>query len=278
MRAYKCTLKEINMKAELYFFTGTGNSYYIAKKISESISHSTLIPINTLDLSKEIKSNGQIVGIIFPVYFYNAPEIVTDFIKKLVVSPSSYVFLYENFGLQGGNALSNAARILEERNIKVSNTFSVTLPDNSIIFPTPYNKIQPMLDTAESKIQGTIYDIQSLKLGSVPKKKPMLNFLSSIMLRFSKSYLGFTDFKIDHTKCFGCGLCGQVCPMNNIELKNRVPFFEDKCQMCFACIHYCPNEAIRFKRMKPKNNYQCTNPYIPIQDIIEKNKTNSTFF
>jgi len=260
------------MKAELYFFSGTGNSYYIAKKIAESIPDSKLIPINSLDLSKRIKSTSEILGIIFPIYFYNAPEIVKDFIKRLEVSPSSYVFLYENFGLQGGNALLSCAKVLEERNIKVSNTFSVALPDNSIIFPTPDDKIKPMLDAAEGKIQAAINDIKSLKLSPIPKKKFGSNLISSIMAGVSKSYLGFKDLKVDSTKCNGCGLCAKVCPMKNIEIEDRAPSFKDSCQMCFACIHYCPNESIRFRRMKPKSNYQYTNPNISINEIIEKNK------
>lgn len=260
------------MKAELYFFSGTGNTYYIAKKIAESIPDSNLIPINNLDLSKEINSTSKIVGIIFPIYFLDAPEIVKTFVSKLNVSSSSYVFLYENFGLQGGNALSNCSKILEAKNIKVSNSFSVALPDNSIIFPTPNEKIQPMLDSAESLIQSAIDDIKSLKIGAIPKKKFASNFVSKIMISASKSYLGFNDFKVDNSKCNGCSICAKVCPMKNIELKENVPMFKDNCQTCFACIHYCPNEAIKFKKMKQTSNYQYINPNVTINEIIEKNR------
>ncbi|MDF2615112.1 MAG: hypothetical protein K0S71_2898 [Clostridia bacterium] len=260
------------MKTEFYFFSGTGNSYYIAKKLSESLTDVQLIPINTLDLSKEVESTAEIIGIIFPVYFLDAPDIVKHFIKRLKIPNSSYTFLFENYGGMGGNSLSNCAKILADKDIKVSHTFSLALPDNSIIFPISNDSVKPLLAEAEEKLKAAAHIIHLQQTDSIPKKKLGISLLSSIMIRFGKSYLGFNDLKVNSSKCNGCGLCTKVCPMKNIELSQKIPVFKDKCEMCFACVHHCPKESIKFRKMKAKNHYQYTNPYISLNEMIEKNK------
>lgn len=45
--------------------------------------------------------------------------------------------------------------------------------------------------------------------------------------------------------CTGCGMCARVCPANNIDLVNKRPEFQHRCEMCFACDEWCPQSAIQ---------------------------------
>ena len=59
----------------LFYFTSTGNNLYIAKKLGgELLSIPQLIKNNRFDIEDES------IGIIFPVFYANAPKIVREFI------------------------------------------------------------------------------------------------------------------------------------------------------------------------------------------------------
>ncbi len=49
-------------------------------------------------------------------------------------------------------------------------------------------------------------------------------------------------------RCEGCGLCAQLCPVGNVELRHGRPAFGDQCVLCIRCLHACPQEAIQISR------------------------------
>lgn len=58
--------------------------------------------------------------------------------------------------------------------------------------------------------------------------------------------------------CIGCGKCTKVCPLNNVNLRDRKPVWGNQCTHCMACICKCPEEAIEYgKKSKGKPRYQC---------------------
>lgn len=58
--------------------------------------------------------------------------------------------------------------------------------------------------------------------------------------------------------CIGCGKCTEVCPLNNVSLKDGKPVWGDHCTHCMACICKCPKEAVEYgNRSKGKPRYQC---------------------
>ena len=58
--------------------------------------------------------------------------------------------------------------------------------------------------------------------------------------------------------CIGCGKCETVCPMNNIDIIDGRPVWDNHCTHCMACICGCPEEAIEYgKKSKGKPRYQC---------------------
>lgn len=256
------------MSTELYYFSGTGNTYYIAKKIANSFEDAKLMPIGSLQDEKQVTTNAQNIGIVFPVYFYDAPKIVKHFLEKIELSNNPYVFLIANYGAGGGNALANCVSILKSRHIEVSNAMSFVLPDNSIIFPTPEEKMPLMLKNADQEIDKAIHALLNKEKSDLPTKKLGTQLVGDLMLKFGLSYLGFNALNISEDKCTNCGLCSKVCPVDNISSSATYPQMNHNCEMCFACLHHCPEEAIRFKHMKPKTNYQYTNPNVTLKEML----------
>ena len=52
-------------------------------------------------------------------------------------------------------------------------------------------------------------------------------------------------FEVDEDKCFGCGACIALCPVNVLVLVDRMIIVnEEKCTHCELCIPSCPVSAL----------------------------------
>ena len=52
-------------------------------------------------------------------------------------------------------------------------------------------------------------------------------------------------FEVDEDKCFGCGACIALCPVNVSDLVDRMIIVnEEKCTHCELCIPSCPVSAL----------------------------------
>jgi len=52
------------------------------------------------------------------------------------------------------------------------------------------------------------------------------------------------DVEIDSEKCFNCGACAGVCPLNLIDVYDRGINIREGCPDCGVCVDVCPVEAI----------------------------------
>ncbi|KKN39208.1 hypothetical protein LCGC14_0745920, partial [marine sediment metagenome] len=66
--------------------------------------------------------------------------------------------------------------------------------------------------------------------------------------------------------CTNCGICKDVCPVNNIILIDGRPQWQHRCQQCLACINFCPEKSIQFGSQTLKTQ-RYHNPEITIKDI-----------
>jgi flavodoxin len=83
----------------LFYFTGTGNSLYVAKRIEASpIS----IPQAVHDADKHYKDDA--IGVVCPVYGHEMPQMVKDFLKNATFE-TDYFYLVLTYGhVHGGMA------------------------------------------------------------------------------------------------------------------------------------------------------------------------------
>ena len=52
-------------------------------------------------------------------------------------------------------------------------------------------------------------------------------------------------FEVNEDKCFGCGACIALCPVNVLDLVDRMIIVnEEKCTHCELCIPSCPVSAL----------------------------------
>jgi NAD-dependent dihydropyrimidine dehydrogenase PreA subunit len=246
----------------IFYFTGTGNSLYVAKKAHE-LDSGELIDmaqaLNDKNFNYTIKK-GEKIGIIFPVYFWGLPTIVSEFVNKLKLKTEETPFIYTiiTCASQIGNADKYLADILKSKNLRLNSSYSVEMPDNYILlYNNMPNKEETIssLSAAENRIEEFLDDIKYNKEGYFANHGfiPVLSFLVhntyGIFRKTKKFYA--TE------KCTSCGLCEKTCPSQVIQMKNMKPeWIEKKCSHCTSCINRCPSQAIEYgKSTKKRERY-----------------------
>jgi len=73
-------------------------------------------------------------------------------------------------------------------------------------------------------------------------------------------------------QCTSCGICKEVCPAGNIEIKGK-PEFQHQCEFCLGCINNCPAQAIQLNSQKSEIRFR--NPNIKVTEIMAANSQNN---
>ncbi len=263
------------MSTSIYYFTGTGNSLKIAKDLNNTIEDSELIPIAQLWELENPKSKSEKVGFIFPLYYSGLPKIVVDFINKLDLSKSNYIFtIITNAGDINEQPLQQLNKMLERKLKRLNAGFFITMPNNYIIGFDIHSEVE----------QKEFFKNATMQIESISKviKNNKENLTQEIFEKdlsqsegINKKFRGEvnrsdTSFYVDDN-CSRCGLCERVCPVNNIILIEGLPYWQHKCQQCLACINFCPERSIQFD-LKTLKTQRYHHPEITIQEIINQKK------
>lgn len=258
------------MNHEIFCFSGSGNSLHIARMLGAA-APAQIRSIGSLDSSKPVSSGADMVGLVFPVYFMDRPDIVTAFINRFETKPGAYVYCITSCGAMAGNTLANTARQLERRGIRLSAGFLIFLPDNSVAFPTPDEKIAPMLESGEKSLTEAINAVREKKISKMFRRSIAKALLTAISKPVIIRCCGYGKFELDTGKCTKCGICEKVCPVHNITRPEGTPAFGTRCASCLACLHWCPSQAITMPKQKRRSGFQYTNPKIRSADLIAAN-------
>ncbi|MFV0502417.1 MAG: EFR1 family ferrodoxin [Lachnospirales bacterium] len=243
---------------KILYFTGTGNSLYIAKKIGEQFN-AELLSIPKLLNNEIFLIEDDVVGIVYPVYCLNLPNMLKEYLKKTQIK-ANYVFAISNCGM-----FSFSTNDALDAFIKVNYKKNLIMPDNFIYFDM------------KKSISKSIPDKKVIdEIANDIKNKVIQNKSNNVKRTTAKIIAKFTTFDFQKAvelfsiskECNNCGICAKVCVANNIEANNKVKFL-NKCEQCMACIQNCPQKAIGHK--KEKSSYRYRNNFIELKEIIQAN-------
>ncbi len=247
------------------YFTATGNSLYVAKKIGGNI-----LSIPNLMKKNEIVIEDDKVGIIAPVYAGDMPHMVHEFLSKAKIK-TKYLFFICTYGMSYSVAKLNAIYAINEMGLQLNYVNVVKMVDNYI----PGFDIKNQLENIEKKdtegqLEKICGDINN-NVNNVSK----INFLQKILLSIVKNTMGKALIDKNAAKkyiidaaCILCGTCAKVCPANNIKVTDKV-IFGSNCEVCYSCIHNCPKKAIHLKN--EKSDVRFRNEHVKLNEIIEAN-------
>ena len=249
--------------AVIFYLSGSGNSLYAAQQIAEKLEECRLETIGSY-LRKPYTVEDEIVGIVSPVYCFALPPVVAQFLAKLNAKPN-YCFGVVAMGGNQGRALKQMSEALNAKGVTLNYAQTVIMPDN--FFGIPLEKRVEQLKAAEPTIAKFAQDIAQAKedLGSVKEAMLWKLFGTSASWWYLKNRLNFEKLTVDADKCVGCGICAEVCQMENIKLVDGKPTFGNNCANCLGCFHWCPQSAISAGKLTLDNSKRYVNPNITLE-------------
>ena len=245
----------------ILYFSGTGNSAHVAKKLEAQLGDTALNLAYYIknDIHKPVHSDKPWV-IVVPTYAWQIPHIVTSWMLQTELTGSHDAYFVMTCGDGIGNAAKYNAALCEQKDWIHKGTAKIVMPENYIaMFDAPDLETAKRIVKAADRIIKKTGDY-ILHGGNLPKSKVTLKdkILSGpINTGFNRFYVKANKF---YTKdsCTSCGLCESLCPVNNVKLKDGKPVWGDFCTHCMACICGCPTEAIEYgKTSVGKVRYQC---------------------
>ncbi len=233
----------------IFYFSGTGNSRYVAEKIAHA-TEEKLVNMTQSEIDKNSEymlQNGENLGFVFPIYWWGMPALMEEFIQKMEIrgNGSNYIYGVCTYGLGAHNGLKDLERLLVKKKLYLQATYEVKMVDNYVV----------AYDIAGEEQQEKIYEQAKIEI-----EKIIRNVTEHKQIRVSDR-IGTTIKPIvhsfykhtDHRKkfyvtdsCTGCGSCAAGCPCQAISMEEHKPVWKENCAFCLKCIHSCPVQAVQY--------------------------------
>ena len=252
----------------IFYFSGTGNTKWAAEYVS-SLTNEKLIFIPDV-LEGDCHFNVEVderIGFCFPVHGWRPPFIVRDFIRRLRIDDAAghYCYALATCGDDVGLTFEYLNKDLVEIGLQTDSVFSFIMPESYVGFP--FMNVDKK-EKRDAKKEKGVKELNLLAQDIVVRKKglciinkshwPIINS-KVIGSFFVEKMVKDTPFRVEENRCVKCGICADICPVDNI--KGGLGFEPEwlhngLCTTCFACYHHCPHHAIEFgNRTKNKGQY-----------------------
>ena len=115
------------------YFTGTGNSWYLAQRIAEGLE----MPL--YDLNACIKAGdtapvqtGRDVVLVTPTYAWRIPRVVSEWLGKTTLTGAERIWFVMDCGSEIGNAAGYNRQLAAQKRLQYMGTAQIIMPENYI--------------------------------------------------------------------------------------------------------------------------------------------------
>lgn len=250
----------------VFYFTATGNSLYVAKRLEEQ-------PVSIAQAihDTEKKYTADKIGIVCPIFGHEVPMLVREFIEQSTFD-TPYFYMILTYGNRHGGAVELAGNMLETEGIHPSYINVLWMVDNFL--PTFDMNEQKMIDKkVEEHIAEIKNDLEVCRKYIAPVTdqdrvghQEFLTKTKAVLEQAAPNLYRITD------KCIGCEICARVCPKKCFTVQNQKSTWNsDGCIMCMACVHACPMMAIQLNVPEKNPEARYRNENISLCEIVNAN-------
>jgi len=250
------------MKISLFYYSGAGNTKFIAKKISTELKSNScdvkmmrVMKKSVVDVSDE--ADLYIVG--FPIYDLTSPELIKELLAVLKEKNKPIAFFCTK-AFASGDSIKELSEL--EGFITVGK-MELYMPasDGLLMFAKKDSLTEKILKSIHSrnidnKVSHFVQTLLKYQEVRVAKKWYIyLSFLipQTMKNKFHAQYSKYVpEFYSQPDICIECMKCVKGCPRENIIFDERIKFGLD-CDMCLHCVHHCPTDSIQIGNMTQGN-------------------------
>ncbi|MFH1639167.1 MAG: EFR1 family ferrodoxin [Chloroflexota bacterium] len=277
--------KTVQNKVEVYYFSGTGNSLFVAKELQKRVPGVNLKPMVSLLTMDVIETVGETVGFVFPVHLTTVPAPVKTFIRKLDLKSARYIFALATRCGTTHRAFLDIQKWLKQKGKSLDSYFTLNMANNDPKFDyqVPTKEEIARLESVFQDRLDSIQKIITAKEKYHEKDTQVITPVSSAILRliplimFLTGHVGSGQELYADSKCKGCGTCAKVCLSRKIMMVDEKPVWQKniRCYLCGACLTYCPVQAVqikpnRFPKISTENKGRYPHPYATADDIARQ--------
>ncbi len=260
----------------ILYFSGTGNCLAISRQLAERTGDKVM---SLYDAVHTDLSQHNVVGLVYPTYYFNPPAPVLELVRHLTISPTAYVYIVVPCGAHTGNAVWAIEKILGQKGVQVAYCHKVRVPDCSAVgFGRNPNdqkwKFQKYADRVEKIAKDINARVRAHHFGAWG----FAGWLCALpwMQKKTKPLL---QPMVNPKRCVGCGTCSEVCPQSNILLDTMIEdngvsvkkaVIGSACAECLSCVHFCPHQAIEIAGRQTPRESQYHHPNIKLKDMLRR--------
>lgn len=244
----------------IVYFSGTGNSKYIAEQFAERMNIKAYSIEQDLDFEM-LFTKEDTIAVCYPVYGSCVPRIMREFVEKYKsFFGTRKLIIFCTQMLFSGDGARAFARLLPGCDERVIYAEHFLMPNNIcnfFLFPITEKEAIKKPKKAIKKLELVCSDIQK---GIV--KKRGWHIFSTLLgktqnIAYPKMEMkGRSSFRTDES-CIVCGLCAKNCPTHNLEIVNGKVVQKSNCTLCYRCVNLCPKRSCTvYLHRKPKKQYK----------------------
>ena len=243
------------------YFTGTGNSKFVAAALAEALEDSVLSMNSVMQRGSTLSVySGKPYVIVAPIHAWRYPQAVEQMLKEAKLDGCRDVYCVASMGENSGKADKALEKLFKAKGMQFKGFCGVVMPNNYVSgwdVDSP-EEVRDMYAAAVPKVQALAEKIKAGQTIRKDDKTPMAWLMSGVV-----NY-GFRNFALKKQvftvsdACIGCGICAANCPTDNIFVYDGKANFGENCTSCYSCLHRCPVRAINIEgKTEERGRYVC---------------------
>jgi len=260
------------MKTDLFTYTGTGNSLWIARELAKGLGAAQVYPLSRIP-GEEMENGTDAVGIIFPVHIWGLPHPVIAALDRFAKDPLPVLLRRSRQRRPGCRHPPPVEAADAGQGLSLSSGFEIAMPSNYI--PLGWSGTG---GEAEGEVRAGAEKVGAIAAGGSQaggaagrKRSALADILLGWLYRLSFARVPLMDksFWVDG-KCNACTICKSICPAGNIVLEAGRPSGSTIANNVSPASNGVLGKPIQFGKKTPRYE-RYHHPDVTLQDMMAGN-------